>query len=87
MPIFTGLGGLLVLPLKQSMTIQEANNLLQKEATQTQLLDCLESLCKEYGYIEGMINAEIWDLASGGKVLSEIQILIEQLEQKIKCTD
>jgi len=69
------------------MTIQEANNLLQKEATQTQLLDCLKSLCKEYGYIEAMINAELWDLASGGKVLSEIQILIEQLEQKIKCTD
>ena len=87
MPIFTGLGGLLVSPFKQSMTIQEANNLLQKEATQTQLLDCVESLCKEYGYVEGMISGELWDLASGGEVLSEIQILIEQLKQKIKCTN
>ena len=87
MPIFTGLAGYWFRLPNSLMTIQEANNLLQKEATQTQLLDCLKSLCKEYGYIEGMINAELWDLASGGKVLSEIQILIEQLEQKIKCTD
>lgn len=70
------------------MTIHEASHLLENiEATQSQYLECLENLCKEYGYIQGTINAKLRDLTSGCKVLSEIQVLINQLKQKIKCTD
>lgn len=67
------------------MTIHEANNLLQNgEATQAHLLDCLEKLCKEYGYIQGMTIANFRDLVAGEKTLAEIQDLIEQLKQKLK---
>lgn len=69
------------------VTIQEANNLLQGTATQAQLLDCLESLCKEYGYIQGMISAKFRDLTSCHKVLAELETLIKQLKQQIKCTN
>ncbi|MEG4497586.1 hypothetical protein QUB05_05555 [Microcoleus sp. F10-C6] len=67
------------------MTIREASLLLNEEATQFQLLNCLENLCKEYGYIEGMMLAQFRDFASGQKSLSEIQSLIEQIKQKIEC--
>ncbi|MEG4458260.1 hypothetical protein [Microcoleus sp. N9_A1] len=70
------------------MTIREANRLLENAgASQSQLLDCLESLSKEYGYIQGMTIANLRDLVSGQKALAEIQALIEQLKQKLKCTN
>jgi hypothetical protein len=69
------------------MTIHESNHLLRNiKTTQSQLLDCLENLCKEYGYIQGMISANFRDLDSGHQALSEIQLLIKQLKCKIKCS-
>jgi hypothetical protein len=70
------------------MTIHEANSLLEsKEASLAQLVDCLEDLSKEYGYIQGMIIANLRDLISGRKTLAEIQSLIELIKEKIKCTN
>ncbi|MEG4108995.1 hypothetical protein [Microcoleus sp. S13_C5] len=70
------------------MTIREASQLLEDtEASKAQLLDALEQLCKEYGYIQAMTIANLRDLTSGRKTLAEIQQLIEQLKQKIKCTN
>ncbi|MEG4121753.1 hypothetical protein QUA43_30315 [Microcoleus sp. N9_B4] len=69
------------------MTIDKARKLLETiNPSKSQLLDCLEDLCKEYGYIQGMTIASLRDLISGRKTLAEIQLLIEQIKQKIKCT-
>ncbi len=70
------------------MTIHEAKQLLNDaKVSRCQLLDCLETLSKEYGYIQGMIIANLRDLVTGRKALAEIQNLIEQIKEKIKCTD
>ncbi|MEG4964780.1 MULTISPECIES: hypothetical protein [unclassified Microcoleus] len=55
-----------------------------------ELLECLESLCKEYGYVQGMTITNFRDLVSGKKALAEIQDLIEKVKQKLKslkCTN
>ncbi|MEG5048667.1 hypothetical protein [Microcoleus sp. B4-C1] len=70
------------------MTIDKAKQLLESiNASKSQLLDCLEDLCKEYGYIQGMTIGNLRDLVSGKKTLAEIQNLIEQIKEKIKCTN
>ena len=67
------------------MTINEANELLRNiDSTHAELLNCLELLCKEYGYIQGMIIANFRDLESGTKSLVEIQSVIEQIKQELK---
>ncbi|MEG4944643.1 hypothetical protein [Microcoleus sp. F4-D5] len=67
------------------MTVREANQLLaDSKATQDKLLECLEDLSKEYGYIQGMTIANLRDLVAGKKTLAEIQELIDQLKQKLK---
>ncbi len=72
------------------MTIHETERLLREiKATQHQLLNCLENLCKEYGYIQGMTVANFRDANCEKETFAEIQNLIEQLKQKIKslkCT-
>lgn len=71
------------------MTINEAHKLLETDPTQLELLNCLESLSKEYGYIEGMKNAKC-RIGDEKATLAEIEDLIEQLKQKlrlIKCTN
>ncbi len=66
------------------MTIYEANKLLNNsEVKRIQLLKCLEDLCKEYGYIQGMIIANFRDLTSNKKTLNEMQLLIEQLKERL----
>ena len=70
------------------MTIDKAKQLLEvTNPSQSQLVDCLEDLGKEYGYIQGMTIAGRRDLVSGRKTLAEIQSLIDQIKQKIKCTN
>ncbi|MEG4335411.1 hypothetical protein QUB40_26260 [Microcoleus sp. AT9_A2] len=70
------------------MTIDKAKQLLEAvNPSKCQLLDCLEDLAKEYGYIQGMTISNLRDLVSGRKTLAEIQNLIEQIKQKIKCTN
>ncbi|MEP6517456.1 hypothetical protein [Microcoleus vaginatus] len=70
------------------MTIDKAKQLLEApNSSQAQLIDCLEDLAKEYGYIQGMTIGNLRDLVSGRKTLAEIQNLIEQIKQKIKCTN
>lgn len=70
------------------MTIDKARKLLENtNSSKCQLLDCLEDLAKEYGYIQGMTISNLRDLVSGRKTLAEIQNLIEQIKQKIKCTN
>ncbi|MEG4458916.1 hypothetical protein [Microcoleus sp. N9_A1] len=70
------------------MTIDKAKQLLESiNPSKPQLLDCLEDLCKEYGYIQGMTIGNLRDLVSGRKTLAEIQNLIEQIKEKIKCTN
>ncbi|MEG4842462.1 hypothetical protein QUB24_30760 [Microcoleus sp. B9-D4] len=70
------------------MTIDRAKQLLGiANPSICQLLDCLEDLAKEYGYIQGMTIGNLRDLVSGKKTLAEIQNLIEQIKQKIKCTN
>ncbi|MEG4842621.1 hypothetical protein [Microcoleus sp. B9-D4] len=70
------------------MTIDKAKQLLEAaNPSKSQLLDCLEDLAKEYGYIQGMTIANLQNLVFGKKTLAEIQNLIEQIKQKIKCTN
>jgi len=70
------------------MTIDQAKHLLEAtNSSKSQLVDCLEDLCKEYGYIQGMTISNLRDLVSGRKTLAEIQNLIEQIKHKIKCTN
>lgn len=70
------------------MTIDKAKYLLEAiNPSKSQLVDCLEDLSKEYGYIQGMTIGNLRDLVSGRKTLAEIQSLIEQLKQKIECTN
>ncbi|MEG4047824.1 hypothetical protein [Microcoleus sp. Pol17_C1] len=70
------------------MTIDKAKKLLEAvNPSKSQLVDCLEDLCKEYGYIQGMTIATLRDLLSGRKTLAEIQNLIDQIKHKIKCTN
>ncbi|MEG4326780.1 hypothetical protein [Microcoleus sp. herbarium5] len=72
----------------RKMTINKARKLLEAtNSSKCQLLDCLEDLAKEYGYIQGMTIGNLRDLVSGKKTLAEIQDLIEQIKQKIKCTN
>ena len=60
------------------MTIDKAKQLLSVDnPSKSQLVDCLEDLCKEYGYIQGMTIGNLRDLISGRKTLAEIQNLIE----------
>ena len=67
------------------MTINQANELLKNvNCSQAELLDCLELLCKEYGYVKGVIKAGFRNSESGKKTLAEIQDLINQLKQKLK---
>lgn len=67
------------------MTIHEANRLISSsETNRGELLQCLEDLCKEYGYIQGMSIANLRELVSGKKTLAEMQLLIEQLKDKLK---
>lgn len=66
------------------MAISEAYKLLKSiNPDQAKLLYCLELLCKEHGYIHGMIIANFRDLESGTKALAEIQELIEQLKERL----
>ncbi len=66
------------------MTINEANKLLKNiNFTHAELLDCLESLCKEYGYIQGMTIAKFQQVFLC-QTLVEIQNLIDQLKEKLK---
>ncbi|MEG4027571.1 MULTISPECIES: hypothetical protein [unclassified Microcoleus] len=70
------------------MTIDKARQLLSADnPSKHQLVDCLEDLSKEYGYIQGMTIGNLRDLVSGRKTLAEIQNLIEQIKHKIKCTN
>ncbi|MEG4081976.1 hypothetical protein [Microcoleus sp. Pol8_D1] len=70
------------------MTIDKARKLLEiANPSKSQLVDCLEDLCKEYGYIQGMTIGNLRDLVSGRKTLAEIQDLIEQIKHRIKCTN
>jgi hypothetical protein len=70
------------------MTIDKAKQLLSVDnPSKSQLVDCLEDLSKEYGYIQGMTIGNLRDLLSGRKTLAEIQNLIEQIKHKIKCTN
>ncbi|MEG3907312.1 hypothetical protein QT979_08615 [Microcoleus sp. w2-18bC1] len=70
------------------MTIDKARKLLEvANPSISQLLDSLEDLGKEYGYIQGMTIGNLRELVSGRKTLAEIQDLIEQIKQKIKCTN
>ena len=67
------------------MTTQEANFLLaNNKASRLQLLQCYENLCKEYGYVQGMLIANLRDLVSGKETLAEMQLLIDQLRDKLK---
>ncbi|MEG4147883.1 hypothetical protein [Microcoleus sp. Pol12B5] len=67
------------------MTIHEASQLLSDDkVSRLQLLQCYESLCKEYGYIQGMTIANLRDLISGRKTLAEMQLLIDQLKERLK---
>ncbi|MEG4066259.1 hypothetical protein QUA42_02705 [Microcoleus sp. Pol11C2] len=70
------------------MTIDKAKQLLAVDnPNKSHLVDCLEDLSKEYGYIQGMTIGNLRDLVSGRKSLAEIQNLIEQIKHKIKCTN
>lgn len=66
------------------MTVYRANQLLNDGANKGELLECVESLCKEYGYVQCMMNAKFRDLESGKLALAELQDLIDQLNQKLK---
>ena len=67
------------------MTIHEANQLLNSSVvSRRQLLKCYQDLCKEYGYIQGMSVANLRDLVSGRKTLTEIQLLIDQLSERLE---
>ena len=67
------------------MTVHETNQLLaSNNATRSQLLQCLENLCKEYGYIQGMTIANLRDLVLSKKTLAEMQLLINQLKERLK---
>ncbi|MEG5018257.1 MULTISPECIES: hypothetical protein [unclassified Microcoleus] len=67
------------------MTIHEANELLANDkAERLQLLHCYANLCKEYGYIQGMIIANQRDVMSSGETLAEMQLLINQLTERLK---
>lgn len=67
------------------MTIHEAKRLLDSSQTNRgELLQCLEDLCKEYGYIQGMTIANLREIVTGRRTLGEMQGLIEQLKDKLK---
>lgn len=67
------------------MTIHEASQLLSnKTVSRRQLLICYQDLCKEYGYIQGMSVANLRDLVSGRKTLAEMQLLIDQLTERLE---
>ncbi|NQE37540.1 hypothetical protein [Microcoleus asticus] len=66
-----------------------AIQLLNKtEVTRSELLDCIQSLNREYGHIEAMISVGFREKVSGQHSLDYLQLLITRLRNKLDiCTN